>query len=84
MVNFSQNTQSIDERQYVENDLDFVGFDELCIGIDVVDVLIPQGHPVTPVQRANVVIHRSLHGLPIMLHCEEEEGNDSKWLQVYH
>lgn len=30
--------------------LDFVRFNELCIGIDIVDILVSQRHPVAPVQ----------------------------------
>ena len=30
--------------------LDFVWFNELCIGIDIVDILVSERHPVAPVQ----------------------------------
>ncbi len=30
--------------------LDFVWFNKLCIGIDIVDILVSQRHPVAPVQ----------------------------------
>lgn len=49
--------------------------DELCVGVDVVDVLVAQRHPVAPVQRANVVVHRGLHRLPVVLHWEPDQND---------
>lgn len=49
--------------------LDFVWLDELCVGVDIVDILVSQCDPVAPVQRADVVVHRRLHGLPVVFHC---------------
>lgn len=46
--------------------LDFVWVDKLGIGINIVDLLVSQRHPVAPVQRANIVIYRLLHGLPVV------------------
>lgn len=65
--------------------LDFVWFNELCIGIDIVDILVSQCHPVAPVQWANVVVHRRLHGLPIVFHCVQTEQlsvESEEWQQV--
>lgn len=58
-------------------DLYFVGFDELCVGVDVVDILVPQGYSVAPVQRADVVINCRSHGLPVMLYCETRQWRSS-------
>lgn len=48
--------------------LDFVWFNELCIGVDIVDILVSQRHPVSPVQWADVVVNRRLHRLPVVFH----------------
>lgn len=48
--------------------LDFVWLNELCVRIDVVDILVPEGHPVAPVQGTNIVVHRHLHGVPVVFH----------------
>lgn len=58
--------------------LDFVWFDELCIGIDIVDVLVSQRHPVTPVQWADVVVHCSLHCLPVVFHWWETRHSSAE------
>lgn len=47
-------------------DLDFVWINKLGIGINIVHFLISQSNPVAPVQRANVVIYRLFHGLPVV------------------
>lgn len=57
--------------------LDFVWFNELCIGVDVVHVLVPQRHPVAPVQRANVVVDCILHGIPVVFHCRQTDTQTS-------
>lgn len=59
--------------------LDFVGFNKLSIGIDIVDILVSQSHPVAPVQWADVIIDRRLHGLPVVFDCvETEQWNDKR------
>lgn len=55
--------------------LDFVWFNELCVGVDIVDILVSQCHPVAPVQWANVVVHRCLHGFPVVFHCVQTDGH---------
>lgn len=47
--------------------LDFVRLDKLRIGVDVVDALVSQRHPVAPVQRADVVVDGRLHRLPVVV-----------------
>lgn len=47
-------------------DLDFVWINKLGIGVNIVHFLISQSDPVAPVQRANVVIDRLFHGLPVV------------------
>lgn len=51
--------------------LDFVWVNKLGIGINIVDILVSQSHPVAPVQRANIVIYRRLHGLPVVFDCTD-------------
>lgn len=51
--------------------LDFVWVNKLCVGINIVDILVSQSHPVAPVQRANVVVYRRLHGLPVVCDCTD-------------
>lgn len=51
--------------------LDFVGVNKLRIGINIVDILVSQRHPVAPVERANIVIYCCLHGLPVVFDCTD-------------
>lgn len=53
--------------------LDFVWFHKLCIGIDIVDILVPQWYPVAPVQGANVVVNSSLHRVPVVFHWRQKQ-----------
>lgn len=66
---------------------------KLCIGVDIIDVLVSQCHPVAPVQGADVVVHRRLHRLPVVFHCVQTHGrqwftlmttSDCWQLLIYH
>lgn len=42
---------------------------KLPVRVLVGDPFLPQGHAVAPVERANVVLDRLCHSLPVMLNC---------------
>lgn len=61
---------------FTGTDLEFVWLHKLGVGINIVHFLISQSHPVAPVQRANVVIYRLLHGLPVVFDYTDRKPID--------
>lgn len=52
--------------------LDSVRVHEFSKSVDVLDILVSQLHPVSPVERANVVLYSCHQLIPVMLHCTME------------
>lgn len=51
---------------------------EFPVSVLIDDLLLSEGHPVAPVQRADVVLHRLRHLLPVVLDCRGREERDTE------
>ncbi len=52
----------------VPANLDGVWIDKLCLGVDVLDPLVPESHPITPVEGADVGLDGLHQRSPVVAH----------------